>query len=368
VSGGLDSTTIAALATGIARGRGAPPPVLVTARYPDEPTDETPITATLAEHLGVPLHVHDMPRGPGSFPVSTSPEALWDPYTTLLEGMRATMRAHGCYALSMGFGGDEVQRVTGYEVDESLATGELVGAARWAGPQTEGWALRRLTTTTLRRLAGRSRQPAPLDAPPILTPDARTTVQNAQQERHERLQLSTYGSAKRVLYASFVEGDAAPAGLVQGAHTAALLGVSFLQPYLDVRVVELMLALPLSVRPDPFGRKPLLRTISASVAPASISARFGRADFTPFYQRVVRENAEAYRAVLEGRRLEALGLVRFDATLATLGASEDRARLRDALSLITYEGWLAAVEARTPEPTSGPSAAVNGSAETSIVW
>lgn len=376
VSGGLDSSTIAALATRIARARGTAPPLLVTVRYPDPVTDETALSTDLASHLGLPLHVHDPPRGPGSFPVPTSLESLYDPYTTLLERMCATARDHGCCSISLGFGGDETQRNTGYEVDESLQRGEFVGAVRWAGPMSERWAVRRLLTTTLRRLAGRPRPVQPFDVPAVLTPEARAAIEAERAERGARLERAGVGGAKRVLHGSFVEGDAAPAGMVHGAHAAARLGVGFLQPFLDVRVVELMLALPLSVRPDPFSRKPLLRRISEDVAPASISTRTDRACFAVFYKQVLAENRSAYGALVGGGRLAQLGVLEPGAGLQCLNAgASDASEVQMAMNVVAFEGWLAALDerrtTRRPEPTSGlpePDPPVNASARTRIVW
>lgn len=372
VSGGIDSTTIAALATGIARERGTAPPLLVTMRYPDPLTDETAFSSELAHRLGLPLHVHDIPHGPGSFPPSTSLEALYDPFSPLLERMCRTAGDHGCHAISLGFGGDEIQRNTGYEVDESLQRHELLGAIRWAGPMTERWAVRRLVTTTLRRIAGRPRRPEPFQGSAALTPDARRAVEHARAERRARLERVDVGSATRVLHESFVEGDAAPGALVQGAHLAAQLGVAFLQPFLDVRLIELLLALPLSVRPDPFSRKPLVRRIARDVLPASISARRHRANFMPFYHRVLSENRDAYAAFLDQPRLERDNVLEpASARRCMNAAATDASEVRAALNIVTFEGWLAALERSRPEPTSGLPGAVppmNASGETRIVW
>ncbi|MFO0615065.1 MAG: asparagine synthase-related protein [Polyangiaceae bacterium] len=369
VSGGLDSTTIAALATRIARDRGDAPPLLVTIRYPDPATDETELARVLARHLGSPLHVHDVPRGPGSFPVPNGVETLWDPYMTLVERMSSTLRDHGCSALTLGFGGDEVQRNTGFEVDECLQHVDPLGAVRWAGPMKERWAVRRLVSTGVRRLIGPIRRPSPGRPPAFLVPEARADVERAQEERRIRLDERTIGSAKRVLVESFVEGQAAPYGLSHSAHTAAALGLAFLQPFFDVRVIELLLALPLSVRPDPFSHKPLLRRITEEVAPPALSRRFERANFMPFYRMVLRENAAALRELLGAERLAAEGQVQPGEALRTFetALANDHA-VRDAMTLVTYEGWLAALENRAPEPTSWVEPPVNGSGGTCIVW
>lgn len=372
VSGGIDSTTIAALATHEARAHRAVAPRLVTVRYADRETDETFESRALARHLGLPLEIVDVPTGPDAFsPTSAGVtlEALWDPYTFLLRGMLEG--ADGRRGIALGFGGDEIQRNTGYEVGQSLAEGELVSAVRWAGPMTERWAVRRLVSTAIRFGARRLRPHPPFVAPTFLTRDALRAVDVRRAEIAARRPTGA-SLATRAQHELFTEGAAAPFSIAHAAHVAAELGVVFLQPYFDVRVVELTLALPLHVRPDPFSLKPLLRRITEDVCPPEIARRTARADFMPFYRRVLFDQRASLEALLRNERLASLGLVeQTDATRVLEASMQRPERIREAMTLVTYEAWLALLAARRPEPTmreAGSPEPLNASGDPCIVW
>src|SRR5262249_24156234 len=115
LSGGLDSGTVAAIATDESRRRGDAPPLALSLGLPDSACDERSLQAAVARELGLAQHALDFPKAIGSQPLLLQALALtralpsplsnvWTPpYLTLARlGAR-----HGVETVLSGDGGDE---------------------------------------------------------------------------------------------------------------------------------------------------------------------------------------------------------------------------------------------------------------------
>jgi asparagine synthetase B (glutamine-hydrolysing) len=128
LSGGIDSSAIAAAAVAASRELGQPLPVLLSAVYPGLDCDEQPAQAAVARHLGAPHVVHDATRvalWPAlgeAVRVSLSP--LVDGQEGINLGLYQAAREQGCDVVLHGAGGDELFEGRGLEVD-------LMRSGRW---------------------------------------------------------------------------------------------------------------------------------------------------------------------------------------------------------------------------------------------
>jgi hypothetical protein len=86
-----------------------------------------------------------------------------------------------------------------------------------------------------------------------------------------------------------------PANQLFGAWTtldAARAGISLRSPFMDRRLMELVLGTPPELRPhavDSGRYKPLLGDATRGLLPAPLTAKYWKVDFTPFNERVMHE-------------------------------------------------------------------------------
>jgi asparagine synthase (glutamine-hydrolysing) len=131
LSGGLDSTTIAALAVEPHRDLGENPPLAVSAIYPDLPSvDESDLIRLMADEYGLRL---------STFRPKARPLDDLDMWVDLLDGPGSTLsmpEIHEMYALARA---DGAERILTGELGEYVyalryqTLGHLVWKGRWAG-------------------------------------------------------------------------------------------------------------------------------------------------------------------------------------------------------------------------------------------
>ncbi|HTJ84483.1 MAG TPA: asparagine synthase-related protein, partial [Polyangiaceae bacterium] len=261
VSGGLDSCLVAALATELSDpGRGKP--LLLTARFPDLACDESPFTARLARHLGAELasvEATDL-DDPARYAPPPHEDLQVDAFNNLYAELGGVALARGTDVILDGWGSDELQWCTGRELEDALRRGELGESARRAGlfetPLGRG-AWRRLASAGVRAwlpAAARHkladlRSAAPL--PDWLTPDARRRIAAQREARDVRYaELEARSRSQAVIVQGLVESSQSPCGSSQRLLAAAYAGFDLREPFADVRVVELLLSIPPSLRTD----------------------------------------------------------------------------------------------------------------------
>ncbi len=350
VSGGIDSSSIAALAVGIAREGLAPMPVLVTTRYPRLACDEIEHSSRLAAHLGQPLRVIDAPTS--GYEPPEPREIYYDPAFQLWQRMLEACKSDGVYAYLTGMGSDEIMWSTGLEVEDAVLDRDFALAARFAGLYADptAWrAWRRLGGAVKR--AWRAPRPGPRlgereRIPKWITPHSADLIRRAREDRRAQSSSLFHSQASRERVAvELAFGSQVPFGIAQYVQYGPHLGVDLRNPFYDSRVVELALALPLRVRHALDLSKPLLRRAMEPLLPPSLVWRTGGAEFTSFFHSAFYSHEPLTRSLFTDSRLEALGVVRPGALLELLEAGRsDPERTRDLLATFAYEAWVRKLE------------------------
>lgn len=361
VSGGLDSSSVASLATQLTRASGAPEPLLVRCVFPGLSCDETPFSDALAAHLGLPIHSVVMPGDLAAYlpaPQQVPRGTLYNPVSFMLLRMLDAARERGARVTLTGAGSDQLLQPTGYELADALLRGDARTAAELAGVVAAPLSLapyarllregvRRALPPrlrgALRRLLGRGD-----GLPAWLTEGARLRVRAVRStatnapgapSTHKNLSVKWLANA---LTASMDYSYS----LVLADQIAASCSAEMRHPFFDRRVIELLLGYPNEARAAGPPSKALLRRAMAEGLPPLIRERSSAAEFSPLLSRVlVDEYGERVRALLLDGRLAAAGLIEPQAAAALVESARSGAPvLRDLAALTSLELWLRQVE------------------------
>lgn len=139
-------------------------------------------------------------------------------------------------------------------------------------------------------------------------------------------------------------------------------GIPLHNPFVDSRVIDAHLSVPLDERPGPAEYKPIMREALADLFPASLAARRTKGSFTADYYQGMRANLSALYSLADGRLAE-LGLVdaavlRRTLTVASAGVPVAFPAVEPA---IAAEVWLRALDA-TPAVAWTTAQTVKGAA------
>ena len=123
-------------------------------------------------------------------------------------------------------------------------------------------------------------------------------------------------------------------------------GVALHNPFVDSRVIDTYLSVPLHQRPGPAEYKPILRDALADLLPASLAARRTKGSFSADFYQGLRANLSTVHDLVDGRLAE-LGLINPAALRHTLSAAS--AGVPVAFSAVepavAAEVWLRAIDA-----------------------
>jgi asparagine synthase (glutamine-hydrolysing) len=355
MSGGLDSTSVAAVAQRAA-GDHARAYSFTFDRLGD--CDERRFSRAMTDELGLGVELLDTERlwsleSRGTVPVS--PDTPFPGWRTCYEEIFRRMAARGSRVLLTGHGGDDLFRGSATIYAERLRRGDL-GAVR-----------------EVARHAKRRREP-------LLRTFYRYFGRPCLPPRADGLLSSAFGRRREPLLAPWVRADFARRADLAGRSTAtapaywrlanwhersgAASGIEVRHPFLDRRLFEFVLAIPGEqvFRLDTC--KTLLRRSMTGILPETIRLREGKTEFTPLLDFGLRERArdEIHELLREPRSAD-LGILDGGALRAAYagfldGGSHD---LRRALwYAITLEIWLRRCEAihgRRPEALTKRAAA-----------
>jgi asparagine synthetase B (glutamine-hydrolysing) len=155
LSGGLDSVTVAALASASARELGLPDPWALSLAFPRPDVSEEEIQRGVATGLGLPQVMLGWEDAVGPHGLILSALELsarggaplanfWSP---AYDRLAQEGKSHGCRAVLTGAGGDEWLGVSPYYAADLMRTGNLVGLYRLYSAQRRSYQLSTLLFT-----------------------------------------------------------------------------------------------------------------------------------------------------------------------------------------------------------------------------
>ena len=285
LSGGIDSSSITAMAARLCRAESVPSPgVSAYSISVPGPADERPYFDAMIAAAGIPAErvTAALPR-PGQFreEIARDLEVQTFPHAPTVDPLRARVRESGARVLMTGMGGDDWLGPSTYAYADLLRTGHLAALVRRVRRESQaedfvGWqfALQSMlwpivpaaAQRIVRRVLRRGRTPAWID--PAFA--ARISLVDRLAPRpsgiafpsHEQVDLWREGTSGIMVHA-----------IESTARSVSRFGIEHWMPYLDRRVVEFGLALPADQRWRNGRQKDLLRRTMASDVPTAIIER-----------------------------------------------------------------------------------------------
>lgn len=335
MSGGLDSTSVAAhAARHQENGQGQPPVRAVSWRFSElAAADESAFAQAMMTAAGLePVWVD----GDGCWPLRSLDEEVTDrnlpfdnPYRVLHGAAFAAAAAGGSRALLTGHFSDEMYHgVEAWWLRDALACGDWAAAAAGLRDElryrprpdvwTPGWR-RTLGTLLLGSAWERLRKPRP---PAWLTPSARAALPPLGQRAAPL--PARHPEQAETLLAPF-----AMMGIAVEARRARQHGVELRFPFRDRRLIELALRLPAGRLARPGWRKRLVWLAAEGWLPDTVRLRRQMSDLGPLFARGIGEREHAaVRRLLFGpgpqlwRRFVDPGLLEDFLAAAGTGAAE----------------------------------------------
>jgi asparagine synthase (glutamine-hydrolysing) len=360
MSGGLDSTSVAALAQR-ASGSGIRAYSFVFDRFPE--CDERAYSQAMSDELGLavePVEAELLLSLESQNALPHSPDTPFVGWRTCYQEVFRRMTANGSRVLLMGHGGDDLLRGSSLVYAERLRRGEL-GVIREVVRHTRG--CRESISRSLYRHFGRPHLPAGVDRlltstqsrqgallPSLIQPDfvRRIKLDELRADLEPRRRIFASQSRQEV-YANLVETPWYWRLANWHDRNAASLGIEVRHPFLDTRLFEYVLAIPGEQLFRLGFTKNLLRRAMAGVLPERIRLRESKTRFTRFLDFVLLERASGeIHDLLKAPRSADLGFLSGERLRsAYIGLARERTdEARRALwYAINLEIWLRRCEA-----------------------
>lgn len=354
MSGGLDSTSVAALAQ-----RAPGPGVRAYTFSFDRLTecDERAYSQAMTEELGIEVEAVEA-EGLWSLdsrgPLSHSPDTPFVGWHTCYREILHRMAGRGARVLLMGHGGDDLLRGSSWVYAERLRRGDLTAiqevvlhARRRREPvlrslhrQFGSRHLSERSNRFLHRVLGK-REPL---LPSWLHPDfvRRTQRGNCKEGLSSRRFSASPG--RQEVYGNLVELPWYWRLANWHDRNAASFGIEVRQPFLDRRLFEYVLAIPGEQLFQLGSRKRLLRQSMAGILPEVIRSRSDKTKFTSFLDFALRQRAtDEIMEILESPRSAEVEIVNKEllrsAFLGFLGGDAS-VSMKSLWHAITLEIWL----------------------------
>ena len=322
VSGGLDSSSVACEAERLRRSGRAPaaPLELVRAAFPGLDCDEQPYSQAVADHLGLPLTTCYPLTTPDICKLEQSyPDLYFHPTGTMVDAAFEELRRRGTRVVLSGHGGDLLMSGTTYDGAHFLRRGRLRAALESAGLTSDpfwlpGW--RWLAVQGLWAFAPeaavrlKAARRSPLQRWPWLSREAAEIVGAHVTEDEARMRALHPDLLRADLCHEISHGVGTHLPAVIHDRMVAARAMEYRHPFYDVRVIELLLALPGEQRFTRARSKRVLRRAMGPALPSPVRERSDKAEFSSYVRRVF---LEGQRAALEQlfatSRLHQQGLV-----------------------------------------------------------
>lgn len=329
MSGGIDSTAIAALAA-----RDASAPVTAISWIFDELSscDESAAIRRVVEHCGLESVTL---AGDRAWPLAEPATWPWDagrpysdPFIRLLDGAGRTARRRGSRTLLTGYWGDQL----------------FSGGAGWAGALAAERRWGSLAAAAGQRL---------LDDPAAARRWARRLLGRSMEEPFGDPWSEALTPIGRELAGAVAAPAAAPTfgeSLLGGFHVwmatgryrmAERLGVEHRDPFRDRRVVELVLRMPADQHLRGPQSRPVLRRAMRGLLPEPVRRRRDKTSLADLFRRgVLERERETVRVLLAGGAWrEYLRPAAVEAALSPAGAAVPAARLTTLWLALSFELW-----------------------------
>lgn len=350
LSGGLDSSSVVCE---VERLRKTGPPKFGTLTclsllFPGLDCDESDYSKSVVQHIGAQRITADPTREPSlCSPAQPHPDVYFDPSIRMFEPLLRQVRQEGTRVILTGIGGDLLLRRTGFETTSALGRGLPWEALRNAGVLPHVWsprAWRSLARGLLDTVAREVRHDHRFDAAarwPWLAPDLGTRAQEHARRMRRRMFDLHPDPVQAAMMHEITHGPDTVLVLSVNDRLGASFGVEHRHPFLDVRVVETLLAFPNEQRWTPGLSKPVLRRAMVGVWPRSLRARTKVTVFNSYLERYFLEGGRAHiEAFLRRSRLEELGLVDGKWLRGALSGSRRAIPLLVLVRLVALETWL----------------------------
>lgn len=348
-SGGLDSSSVAAIAAAQLAATGREPPLLLHMRCAGLTCDEGRYARSLAAKLGAPLVEADGSAA-AYRPWPSLEIDLGGPWCDVYRQLYRAAAAAGARVVLTGEGSDELQLRHGLEIEDALVRRSALEAARFAGLfddplSRRGWArlaraaARRAAPRTLRaRLERRAEREEP---PAFLTTAARGWArQGLERLADERRSIEHESPLRRAVCVELTSTVGMTLILQEIQAFASHHGLELTHPFLDLRVIEAFHALPTSLRTSFDTIKPTLRAAMEGRLPPAVLWRAPPTDYTEFHDRAWRAPRAEWLELAGSSRLAALGLVEPGAFKAAIEAGFSGELTSEVTNALELEGWL----------------------------
>jgi asparagine synthase (glutamine-hydrolysing) len=316
LSGGVDSSTVAAIARSDLGVHAADRILLLSLVFPGLTCDERPFIEACHEAWRLPAYVV---AAAGHEAGDTEDDSRhldfpYHPNGAMCSGMRRYARAAGIRVIMTGVGGDEWFSGSRYHLADDFRRGRIWNAIRQA--QVDGQfepgpgALASLVTygarpcapAPIKALARRFRGAPSIHAPWIENAfAARANLAERLRVRPDAPAFPTLAQAE--IFRGAIGGWAIHSAEME-ARQARHLGIELRHPLADLRVARFALAIPETQRWSRRDRKHVLRAAAAGLVPDRVRLRGSKVDFTP----VVVQALEAQGGAAFFRRLQTAAL------------------------------------------------------------
>lgn len=288
LSGGIDSTTVAALAAPALRSRGAELRAYSGVFPSVQPVDESELISTVAADLRIPSTRLAVLGGSSIGGLIETLERWHVPELTANGFWMRTLSEHavadGIDVMLGGEGGDEIFAAPEFAIADRVAAGRLFGAARLVRrfPNISYHGGRRLRLRLLRDFGlypnlplsverSLTRRSAREDVPSHIAPHWRQTLLDSVEPRPWRHIDGPHWWASRV--DRLLRRASTIGGFEMILRSARLRGMTHRNPMMDRRLIEWSLRVPPDHVFDPDRTRPVLRAAMRGLLPDSVVLR-----------------------------------------------------------------------------------------------
>jgi asparagine synthetase B (glutamine-hydrolysing) len=368
LSGGLDSVSVAAVATERCRSHGVPPPLALSLAFPDADCNEETVQKGVAQSLGLPQILRGFDDAVGdkglllaALDISCTRSApLLNTYYPAYQLLGTEGKGRGCQSILTGSGGDEWLSVSPYLAADLLRCGDLTSLyhlwqnlqrsyplPRFAMLRNFLWncGIRPLLVDTADTLApALTRQARSTKAIPLwLAPDP--VVRQMLIRRAEEYQPLLRGESfyVREMRRSF-DHPLVSWEFEETFENGQRLGVIIQSPFLDADLVAFLCRVPPALLNRGGVAKGLIRQIVVERFPDLGFDRQKKVVATSFFMdRMLREGAHAWQVFGGVPALGQLGLVDEKAVRLMVETILSRRQARQAFrvwDLLNLESWV----------------------------